>query len=569
MKRMSLLVVALLALGCFLLWQDDVTSGPPSNRRPPASTTRTSAQIFGTSQEVETPEQKLGQKLAQAGWTPDARQGLLALAQPSVPALLAEPLLMESVSRLWQQRELRLLLSTHPETAGFLAASQRPRDLADSLLSCTDVRERELLISTCLVMRDTQALDAWVQALASQKTLTLRLLSLAPLNFVRALVVYDRTVTPVANDVYDRWLAGWLLQADGLLVPEPELSSRLKFALDCALALRAELQVSPHFRERFIHELWPKASNILARQAAEVGKGPVWHIHGAEPALWKLLQHQNGMELFEKHNLYAATLLYGGQAVPAELREPMAAALLANNLKLVAALQEFQGNADFLRLCRSVSAPSLEGACNILFTLNARDQQRRLKDWIENTDSITDDLTDLPIWTNLPGGTALNTLKRGMTGRRVGLGEVGKAIWDTYEAIETGVTFGAGTTFRKVVKATLFNVASSMAATKAEEVIQGTGLARPLQEAGVIVNLNGGDEAVERHRHEGGPVRSTAEKASHAPGLVHATMMPAGPGWESVINTTGIAASSKPGDLALWRQHVLACGLSLASRTQP
>jgi hypothetical protein len=298
------------------------------------------------------PTSALRDRLVKAGWSAPAARAVADLNREFIEALAADApkpfaKLLAELERLGRYPKVMARLADYPDLAGFFAGLADP-DSAAAALTGPSADIRTFTSMMMLAPRDQR--PALADLFARHGTLVASL-HRHGLPGAEALFLDSRAGTDHAGDrVYEDWLAETL---DRLLRgPEDELDAFLQIVLEHGPDLRVRLRADAGFRRRFADELWPALERLASEPECPL------ELFLDDPAMWDVLQREDGEELLRKRGMVAVSVLHGERPWPEAVRDRLVRVLLAGGVSTLEGLLKgpFRNDPRFRDL---IAAPNL------------------------------------------------------------------------------------------------------------------------------------------------------------------------------------------------------------------
>ncbi len=304
-------------------------------------------------------------RLTEAGWDRGAAEAVVGLnaewfeiqSEENPNGLKRQ---LKLLAELGKHPTLHRFIAEHPETAGLLAASDDPEQIAAGLDSDTD--EYPLVAGVYVQHASPHDANEVAAALARNRDLIVALQRRGLIG-CEVLFVFERE-NPSA-EVYESWLREAIeAKSAG---SDVEFASFVNLVMRHGRVIRQRLRNDESFRGRFRSELWP------CLQRATGGEHGTFELYLDEDRIWDLVALDNGEELLKRCGLLPIDLLFGDPEIdhspyPQPLHPKIVQVLLRREDRTIQALMKFRGEPLFHRLlARDLSPDTVSAALAQLF----------------------------------------------------------------------------------------------------------------------------------------------------------------------------------------------------------
>lgn len=352
----SSVAVLVFVLGLIVVWNRN-----PASTSSPATGTNKTSELDRSS---PTKPNYTGM-LTDAGWLRETAEAVVALNAEWFEIQAGEnrndlKRQLKLLAELGKHPSLQRFIAEHPETAGLLAASDDPEQIAAGLDSANDDYQ---LIAGLYVQHAAPGDASEVSAALARSRELIVALQRRGLIGCEVLFLFDRQ-SPSAED-YEAWLRE-VLEAKSA-ASDVEFASFVNLVMRHGRVIRQRLRDDESFRSRFRSELWPRLHRAVG------GDHGTFELYLDEDRIWNLVALDNGEELLKRCGLLPIDLLFGypeidHPAYPQPLHDKIIQILLRREDRTIHALMKFRGEPLFHQLlARDLSSDTLSAALTQLF----------------------------------------------------------------------------------------------------------------------------------------------------------------------------------------------------------
>lgn len=426
MKRLASFIFLVLAFASGMLWQP--RSEPDNATSPPQTTSSLPTAASGLA--ARSAAQKLTDRLIQGGWAQATAEIFSSATGNLTTSLLDSPMALMRLAALGRRQGVGSFIRECPEAAALVALSKAPEALVQGLMTARTTAEKEALLSSCLLCPCDEASRDWALALQAQGRLIAKLLEQTTPDFVRKVMVVDRTVHPAAAQAYDEWVVNCLMPG-GSLANEAETVSRLLWLQNTGAVVRSLLATRPGFADQ-LRKSWPALRASITTRWTKPGQ-PCWH--RLPPNLWNLLAARptDALALVEAQGPGVCEFFCGDKAPPDRVHSALAGAFLGKRQVLASFILLFAPHEDFQGVCQQTPFHLLEPACAYLANLGSETAVReRLSNWNHEPAKLEADVIPNAVLEKIPGGPILSLADKLWNGRITTAGDYGAALISAY-----------------------------------------------------------------------------------------------------------------------------------------
>jgi len=326
------------------------------------------------------------EELLKAGWRKNAAQAVASLNQKWFNSFQTENkdqnYFHQQIKQLKQLKTTYLVsrfLEEHPETAGLLALSKRPISIIKILKNpaCYNA------LTTSYALHTTSLeIQQLTEALTIHRDLLCQLTERGMIG-IEIIFMFPRQTRGAKE--YDLWLkkvfSKYLRRTDN------QLAEIIAFLIEQGPNIRQRLDKDEAFYKQFRQQLWP----TFTRLVDNIGS---FDSLVNEPYIWDVLALKEGTLLVEKWGMSPASLLFGNESYPANMRSLIIQILLQGDNNTIDALFKYKDQPLFHQLLhRQLSASTQVALANRLATLCPNYPEQPCPDLPEHLSYLTS-LTD-------------------------------------------------------------------------------------------------------------------------------------------------------------------------------